>query len=299
LPERDPPAVLALFGPTSVGKTDVAVAVAERLRGRGEDPVAISCDALQVYQGIETLTGAATTAERLLLEHRLVSFVPLTEEFSAGRFAELARTEIDALLAAGRRPIVVGGTGLYLQAALTDLELRPPVDSRVRMEVEREIAEGGSAAVHRQIDPTVASAIDPRDRKRVARAMELQRAGHRAAGPEDSLWTKRLRRPTLLVGLTMSKEALDSRIEERVQAMAAAGAAEEARRAREASRTARSAIGVSELLVGDLEAMKRAHRAYAKRQMTWMRKLEGVRIIDRTRSTAQEVASEIVETLDP
>src|SRR5881409_3426661 len=112
--------VLALFGPTAVGKTGVAIATAERLRGRGEDPVAVSCDALQVYRGLEVLTGAATEQERARLEHRLLGIADVTEEFSAGRFAELAHTEIDSLLALGRRPIVVGGTGLYLRAALSE-----------------------------------------------------------------------------------------------------------------------------------------------------------------------------------
>src|SRR5215216_7758931 len=100
--------MIALFGPTGVGKTQVAIALAERLRERGDDPVAISADALQVYRGLETLTGAATAEEQQRLEHRLLSFVPITESFSAGQFAALAHAEIDRALAEGRRPIVVG-----------------------------------------------------------------------------------------------------------------------------------------------------------------------------------------------
>src|ERR1700758_4267830 len=118
--------VIALFGPTGVGKTAVAVALARRLRARGEDPVAVSADALQVYEGLETLTGVASAAEQAALEHRLVSFLPIDASFSAGQYAELAHAEIDGLLAAGRRPIVVGGTGLYLRAALAELDLGPP-----------------------------------------------------------------------------------------------------------------------------------------------------------------------------
>ena len=121
-----PVPVIALFGPTGVGKTAVAIALAQRLRERGEDPVAVSADALQVYAGLEVLTGAADARARSALEHRLLSFLPVDSSFSAGQYAELAHAEIDGLLAEGRRPIVVGGTGLYLRAALTELSLRPP-----------------------------------------------------------------------------------------------------------------------------------------------------------------------------
>src|SRR5215218_7583089 len=114
-----PPAVVALFGPTGVGKTAVAIALADLLRTRGERPVAISADALQVYSGLETLTGAPSETERARLEYRLVSIRAVSETFSVGEFAPLAHAEIDAALAAGRRPVVVGGTGLYLRAALT------------------------------------------------------------------------------------------------------------------------------------------------------------------------------------
>ncbi|MGI8622197.1 MAG: isopentenyl transferase family protein, partial [Solirubrobacteraceae bacterium] len=124
--------IVALFGPTGVGKTAVAIALAEQLRAEGEDPVAVSADALQLYAGLEILTGAASATERERLEHRLVGIVPVTETSSAGRYAQFAHTEIDGLLAAGRRPIVIGGTGLYLRAALADLELRPPPDPALR-----------------------------------------------------------------------------------------------------------------------------------------------------------------------
>src|ERR1700722_14706133 len=127
-----PPEVIALFGPTGVGKTTVALALADELRSRGEHPVAVSADALQVYSRLEIVTGAAGPAERSRLEHRLISFLPVDATFSAGQYAELAHSEIDDLLAGGRRPIVVGGTGLYLRAALTELSLRPVPAEGVR-----------------------------------------------------------------------------------------------------------------------------------------------------------------------
>src|SRR5829696_702042 len=200
--------VLALFGPTAVGKTGVAIAVAERLRERGEDPVAVNCDAIQVYRGLETLSGAATREEGERLEHRLLSFVEPGEEFSAGRYAEAAHREIDSLLAEGRRPIVVGGTGLYLRAALADLDLRPPVPAEIRDEVEKEIADRGPEALHAELDPALAESVYPNDRKRVARLTELARAGIEAAPGGEGVWTADLRHPTLLVGLTMDRESL-------------------------------------------------------------------------------------------
>jgi len=295
-----PPAVVALFGPTGVGKTAVAIALAERLRAAGEDPVAVSADALQVYAGLEVLTGAATAAERARLEHRLVGVVPVTETFSAGRFARLAHAEIDALLAAGRRPIVVGGTGLYLRAALADLALRPPTPPELRARLRRELDERGPHALHAELaaqQPEAAAAIAPGDSQRILRALELLAAGHPLAqrAGDSELWTADTRHPTLLAGLVMDREALRERIGERVDAMVAAGAAGEVRRAEAAgaSSTARKALGYAELLRGDVDAMKTRTRRYAKRQLTWMRKLPGVRLVDVTGRDPGDVAAEL------
>jgi tRNA dimethylallyltransferase len=300
--------VLALFGPTAVGKTAVALAVAELLRERGEDPVAVNCDSIQVYRGLEVLSGAAGAVEREQLEHRLLSFVEPAEEFSAGRYAEAAHAEIDALLAEGRRPIVVGGTGLYLRAALAELDLRPPVPDEIRREVEREIGERGPEALHAELDPDLAQTVDPNDRKRIARLTELARAGIEAAPSAERLWTAELRHPTLLVGLTMDRAELARRIDARVNEMIDAGAAEQVRLAAEAgpSRTARAALGFEQLLAEidgspspeSIEAIKAAHRAYARRQLTWMRRMEGVTLMDRTGRADREIAGEIVGRLD-
>jgi tRNA dimethylallyltransferase len=296
------PDLLAIFGPTAAGKTGVAIEVAERLRERGEDPVAVGCDAIQVYSGLEVLSGAPTAAERERLEHRLVGVAEVTEEFSAGRFAELAEAEIDGLLEQGRRPIVVGGTGLYLRAALADIELRPPVPPGIREEVERELAERGPEALHAELPEDQRSWVHPNDRKRIARATELVRAGIGPAPPDEQggeLWTARLRRPTLLVGLSMDREELDARIDARVEAMAEAGAAEEAEAAAEAgaSRTARAALGFEGFLARELDAVKTEHRRYARRQLTWMWRMQGVVVIDRTGRSDEDVAREIVSAL--
>ncbi|HYM56565.1 MAG TPA: isopentenyl transferase family protein, partial [Solirubrobacteraceae bacterium] len=140
--------VIAVFGPTGTGKTDVAIALADRMRAAGERPVAVSADALQVYSGLEVLTGAATPRQRERLEHRLIGFLPVTEAFSAGAYAKRAHAEIDGLLASGRRPLVVGGTGLYLRAALAALDLRPPPDPAVRARWQAELEARGARALH-------------------------------------------------------------------------------------------------------------------------------------------------------
>ncbi len=292
--------VAAIFGPTAIGKTAIAIALADLLRGRGEEPIAVNCDSIQVYRGLEILSGAATVEEQELLEHRLLGIVPAHEEFSAGRYAELAHREIDRLLSTGRQPIVVGGAGLYLRAALAELELRPPVPALVRAEVERDLAERGAAALHAELPEELASGVHPNDRKRIARLTELTRLGIAPHSSSEGLWTNRLRAPTVLVGLTMQSGELQRRIDDRVDSMIALGAAGEVAHAARsgASRTARAAIGFKELLAGDVAAMKRAQRAYARRQLTWMRRMPHVELIDRTTMSVGDVAAEIAALLD-
>jgi tRNA dimethylallyltransferase len=239
--------VVAVFGPTGVGKTGVAIALAKKLRGRGEDPVAISCDALQVYEGLSVLTGVASVEEQRRLEHRLVGFVPITETFNVGDYMPLAHAEIDAALEAGRRPIVVGGTGLYLRAALAELSL-------VKAPPEAE---------------------------------------------DSELWSPETRHPTTIFGLDIDREKLYERIDARTEAIVAAGARDEVVKAEEAgpSRTARKALGFDEVLDGDVELMKKRSRNYARRQLTWMRKIPNLRWIDRTGRSDDAVATEIASQL--
>jgi tRNA dimethylallyltransferase len=291
--------VIALFGPTGVGKTDVAIELGRLLRDHGERPVAVSADALQVYQGLETLTGAARDDERAQLEHRLISFLPVDASFSAGQYAELAHAEIDELLAAGATPIVVGGTGLYLRAALAELSLRPPPPEGARERWLAELERRGAPALHavlRERAPWAAEDIEPGDRQRIVRALELLDAGELEPHAQDSeLWTDEMRHATLLVGLVLEREELYRRIDARVDAMVAAGAQEEARRANAAgaSPTARKALGFEELLTGDIDSMKRRTRNYARRQLTWMRKLPSVHVIDTTGRSPGDVAGEV------
>ncbi len=241
--------VVAIFGPTGVGKTGVAIELAEKLRESGEDPVAISCDALQVYEGLSVLTGVATVEEQRRLEHRLVGFVPVSQPFSVGDYMPLAHAEVDTALAAERRPIVVGGTGLYLRAALAELSLvKAPAES------------------------------------------------------EDSeLWSPETRHPTAIFGLDMNREKLYERIDARTEAIVAAGARDEVVRAEDAgpSRTARKALGFDEVLAGDVALMKKRSRNYARRQLTWTRKIPNLLWVDRDGREDAEIAAQIAAQLCP
>jgi tRNA dimethylallyltransferase len=292
--------VLALFGPTGVGKTAIAIAIADRLRAQGRRAVAVSADALQLYAGLEILTGAASSAEQARLEHRLLSFLPVDARCSAGEFAQLAHAEIDGLLVAGIIPIVVGGTGLYLRAALAELDLKPPAPPDVRARLEAEVAARGAPALHAELvrrAPWAAETIAPTDRQRIVRALELDAIGALEPPQEaNQLWTGEMRHPTRLIGLVMEREALYARIEARVDAMVAAGAVDEVRAAHAAgaSPSARQALGFDELLQGDIDAMKRRTRNYAKRQLTWMRKLPNVELVDVTGREPGEIALDLM-----
>src|SRR3954465_12515513 len=280
---RLPESLIALFGPTAVGKTEVALELARLLRGRGERPVAISADAIQVYEGLDTLSAKPSPAELEMLPHRLISYVPVEREFSVAEFAADAHREIDALLESGGRPLVVGGTGLYLRAALTELNLKPPADRGLREQVEGELAELGAPALHARLGAASAAAIHPNDRKRIVRALELERMGEEPHRGSDQLWSRSLRRPARLFGIVMDREAIAARIADRARRMLERDVLSEVETALErgASRTARKAMGFREAaahLAGDIDldqaraALERRHLAYAKRQLTGMRK---------------------------
>ena len=300
-PAMPGPSVLALFGPTGVGKTALAIALAERLRARGERPVAVSADALQVYRGLETLTGVADARPtRARLEHRLVAILPIDARFSAGEYARLAHAEIDGLLAGGARPLVVGGTGLYLRAALADLHLRPAPPDDVRERWQTELERRGPQALHAELARRAPWAAHPSTPATAAASCapwscSSSASSSRRRGP-NRLWTADTRHPTRLVGLTMERDALYARIDARVDAMVAAGATRGVRAAHAAgaSPTARKALGFDELLAGDVDAMKRRTRNYARRQLTWMRKLAGVDVVDVTGTGDDALAARLL-----
>jgi tRNA dimethylallyltransferase len=284
--------VLAVFGPTASGKTAVAEALAERIPS-----TLISADAMQVYRGLPILTNQSERPTEL------VGIWELDHEASVAEYALLAHAAIDEAVVAGLTPIVVGGTGLYLRAALVELELPPAPEPGERERWEREYDSRGPEAAHELLaehDPDAAVQIHPNDRRRVVRALELAAAGASLAPRKERLWTEETRQPTLVFGLDLPKEELDRRIEERTHTMFERGAADEARRALAGpiSSTARTIHGLEEAaeLPEDaaIESLIRQTRRYAAYQRKWMRRIPGLVSLPADRPPG-EVADAILE----
>jgi tRNA dimethylallyltransferase len=283
--------VIGLFGPTASGKSDVAAAVTELIPAE-----VVSADAMQVYDGLPILTNRSPHPERL------VGIWPLSHVASVGQYAPLAHRTVDEILATGRTPLVVGGTGLYFRAALAELELPPAPAPGARERWERLYDEDGAAAAHArlaELDPAAAERVHPNDRRRVVRALELAGAGWSLVPRLQSLFGGAWRHPTLLVGLGVPKTELDRRIAERTRRMFDAGVEEEVRDAllAEPSATAQKVIGLHEVttLPPDeaIEALTVRTRQYAAYQRKWLRRLEGLVMVAADRPP-EETAAEIV-----
>ena len=284
--------VLAIFGPTASGKT----AVAETLAGRLPAEL-VSADSMQVYRGLPILTNQP---ER---DTRLVGIWELDHDASVGAYETLAHAAIDEILAAGKTPVVVGGTGLYLRAALADLDLppAPAPGERTRWDAfyEAEGAERARAWLAER-DPEAAAAVHPNDKRRVVRALELAAAGRSLAPEEERLWSEHTRHPTLIFGLELPVDELERRIAARTESMFASGVQDEVRRALAGpiSQTARQALGLKEVAtLPEAEAKERLSqrtRRFAAYQRKWMRRIPGLVSLDADRPPG-EVADEILE----
>jgi tRNA dimethylallyltransferase len=285
------PRVVAIFGPTASGKSAVAGAVRGRLGGE-----VVSADSAALYAGIPVLTAAPDYPARL------VGVVPLDREVSVGEYQRLAHAVIDETLAAGRTPILAGGTGLYFRAALSALVLPPPPAPGERERWGGRYDELGPEAAHALLterDAAAAARVHANDRRRVVRALELAEAGASLAPAEDHLWAVETRHPTLLVGLELDAGRLDARIEARVRAMIERGAVAEARAAWAGplSDTARNVLGLEELATlpeaEAVAAVTAATRRLARYQRKWLRRLPVAATLDAAREP-EEIADEIV-----
>jgi tRNA dimethylallyltransferase len=283
--------VLAIFGPTASGKTAVAEEVARRIPAE-----LVSADAMQVYRGLPILTNQSKHPARL------VGYLGLDEEGSVAEYQRLAHEAIDEILTAGRTPVVVGGTGLYLRAALADLELPPPPPPGTRDRLERLYDEEGAEQAHALLaerDPEAAAAVHPNDRRRVVRALELAEAGSSLRPGKDTLWSGETRHPTRIFGLDVPPEELARRIEARTHEMFERGVEDEVARALSGpiSATASTIHGlqdISELPREEaIEALVARTRRYAAYQRKWMRRIPGIVFVDADRPSA-DVAAEIV-----
>jgi len=280
------PPLVALFGATALGKTEVALALAERLHAD-----IVVADSMQVYAGLPIVTNQPDEAQRARARHHLVGFVPPQREFTVAEYAGEAHAVIDGLRHEGRAVIVEGGSGLYLRAALGDLEFAGPPDAALRRELEERWVRDPDEVLDelRRRDPAGLARLDAANPRRVVRALEavLVSGEPLPTAGRDHLWRPGERYVHTMVALVPDddREALKARIETRVGEMLVAGALEEVARARDGgplSRTALQAIGVRELsavLDGDLSLeeaaarMKARTRALARRQLTWLRKL--------------------------
>jgi len=276
--------VLALFGPTASGKTAIAGILRERLPAE-----VISADSAALYEGIPVLTAAPDYPAQL------VGVVPLDEDVSVGRYQKLAHAAIDQ----ADTPLVVGGTGLYFRAALSELAI-PPRGRRAHW--QEEVDRLGPEAAHALLadrDPAAAARVHANDRRRVVRALELAEAGHSLAPVDDRLWTDDSRYPTTIVALDLPLDELDRRIAARTVAMAESGAAAEAARAwaQPLSETARKVLGLEEFATLPLdEAVERVTVAtgrLARYQRKWLRRMPGVVTLDANRPP-EEIAADIV-----
>jgi tRNA dimethylallyltransferase len=283
--------VIGIFGPTASGKSAVAEALAACIPAE-----LVSADAMQVYRDLPVLTNQSTHPIRL------VGIWDLQHEASVGEYTALAHAAIDEIRAAGRTPVVVGGTGLYLRAALAELSLPPAPEAGARKRLGELYDTEGPEAAHERLsslDPAAARLVHRNDRRRVVRALELAEAGGSLVPPRNTLWAAETRHPTLIVGLDLPAAVVEHRIEARTRAMFDSGVEEEVRRALAGplSATARKTIGLDEVaaLPRDeaIAAVVVRTRRYAAYQRKWMRRIAGLVMVDADRPPG-EIAHDIV-----
>ncbi len=280
--------VVAVVGPTATGKSDLGVELALRLGGE-----VVSADASQLYRGMDVGTAKLTVTERRGVPHHQLDVLEVTEEASVAAYQRHARADVEAVLARGRLPIVVGGSGLYVRAVLDRLDI-PPTDPAVRRGLEDRAAREGTTALLaqlRRLDPDAAAAIEPTNTRRIVRALEVVELTGRPFSA--SMPTRELVRPTLIIGLRVGRVLLDRRVEERARRMFDGGLLEETRELvrlglRE-GRTASRAVGYAQALAvldgtmstqDAVDETARRTRRLVRRQESWFGADPRVRWLD-------------------
>jgi len=284
-PGRD---LIVVVGPTASGKSDLSIHLARRFSGE-----IVGVDSAQVYSGLDAATGKPHLQARDEIRHHLIDVAEPGRDFSAGDFARLAESAIGEIRRAGKRPILVGGTGLYLRALLRGLTDLPVRDAGLRSALRRWSSGRDERSLHRlleSLDPPAAAAIPPRDTQRIVRALEVFFVtGARFSALIASPPSPSDRFSSIKIGLTAPRDVLAGRIERRAESFFASGLVDEVRRLLAmgvpASANCFKALGYREVLAhlqggidlpGTVALVKRNTRRYAKRQMTWFRREPGV-----------------------
>jgi len=279
LSEPSPRPVVAVVGATATGKSDLGVALAERLDGE-----VVNADAMQLYRGMDIGTAKLAPDQRRGVPHHQLDVLTVRDEASVAAYQRYSRIDIAAIRARGRVPVVVGGSGLYVRAALDRLEI-PPTDGGVRAGLEAEVAERGLDALRERLvrlDPVAAAAIEPNNGRRILRALEVVELTGRPFSA--TMPTRDHLEPTVLLGLAVDRPILDERIDRRVARMWREGLVDEAGRLLAAGlrdgRTSSKALGYRQALAqidGTMTAQEAqlqtatATRRYARRQESWFR----------------------------
>ncbi len=272
--------IVAVVGPTATGKSDLGVHLAFELGGE-----IVNADAMQLYRGMDIGTAKLPPAERRGIPHHQLDVLDVTEEASVAAYQRAARTDLDGIAARGRTPILVGGSGLYVRAALDRLDI-PPTDPAVRRRLDAEAGEpGGLESLRARLtdrDPEAASRIEPNNMRRIIRALEVIELTGRPFSA--SLPEREYRCPTVTLGLSLPRPDLDARIDTRTVQMWRKGLVAEVERLLELGlqrgRTARTALGYAQAIAqirGELTeteaiaATAQATRRFARRQQSWFR----------------------------
>ncbi|MCW2926371.1 MAG: tRNA dimethylallyltransferase [Thermoleophilia bacterium] len=310
--------VVAIFGPTGSGKTDIAVRVAAAL---GTEVV--NCDPAQCYAGLPILTNQPEPEHDAIAPHRMIGIWPMRHEASFVGFARDAHAELDALAADRGVAVACGGSGLYLQAALTHLPDgerggTPELETAARELLEARYAEEGGGVLHAELaslDPDVAARVHANDRARLIRALEVAQRGESISPDGGSHWDAEQRHPTRLFGLGVDRDVIRERITGRTARMFGAGVLDEVAAlagpqgelAEEAfSHTARKLHGLGDclgVLSGEwsrdraIELMTIRTRQYAKRQDTWARRWPGIEFVEATDGDVGRIAGDILRRL--
>lgn len=285
--------LLVLIGPTAVGKTKLSMELAKKY-----DAEIISGDSMQIYKGMDIGTAKISPEEMEGIPHHLIDVKEAEESFSAAEFQEIVRRKIVEISERGKMPMVVGGTGLYIQSAIYDYHFsEAPSDPAFRLRLEKEAEEKGPNSLHKElkrIDPESAARIHPNNVRRVIRALEMNHCTGKTAGELRANQLPELVYDTALIGLTMERELLYSRINLRVDLMLKQGLLDEVKYFYDKGlRDCQSiqAIGYKELyeyfdgkvlLSEAIENLKQNSRRYAKRQLTWFRNKMNVEWFDMT-----------------